>query len=212
VPEENQDKALAYLEKLIEERQGHLTTGILGTPFLLDILCRHGLSDIAYRIVNKRSFPSWGHMLEHGATTLWEHWEFSDNTYSHNHPMFGSVSQWFYNWLGGIQAAPDAVGFDKIIIKPQIMDELQWVECRYHSVRGKIASSWHKKERSIFFKIQIPVNAEATVYLPDLPNCQIYENGKKLEATEDIQLIGIGDGSVIYRLESGIHLFEIRQK
>jgi alpha-L-rhamnosidase len=212
VPEGNQENALAYLEKLIEEKQGHLTTGILGTPFLLDVLCRQGLSDIAYRIVNKRSFPGWGHMLEQGATTLWEHWEFSDNTYSHNHPMFGSVSQWFYNWLGGIQAAPDAVGFDKVIIRPQVIDDLQWVECSHNSVRGKITSSWHKKNGSIFFEVRIPVNAEATVYLPSLINSQIYENGNLLVDSESIQFLGKKDQSLIYRVESGTYLFEIRQK
>ena len=211
-PEGDQDNAPIYLEKLIEDNQGHLTTGILGTPFLLDVLCRQGLSDIACRIVNKRTFPSWGHMLEQGATTLWEHWEFSDNTYSHNHPMFGSVSQWFYNWLGGIQAAPDAVGFDKVIIQPQVIDDLQWVECSHSSVRGKITSNWHKKEGCIFIEIQIPVNAEATVYLPNLINSQIYENGKLLVDSESIQFLKKGDRSRVYRVGSGTYLFEIRRK
>jgi alpha-L-rhamnosidase len=212
VPEGNLDKALGYLEELIEEKQGYLTTGILGTPFMLDVLCRYGLSDIAYRIVNQRSFPSWGFMLENGATTLWEHWEFSDNTYSHNHPMFGSVSQWFYNWLGGIQAAPEAVGFDKIIIRPQVVDDLSWVECSYDSVRGKISSRWHKKKGSIVFEIQIPVNAEATVYLPRLSNSQVYENGTLLVDSENIRFLGKGNRSQIYRVESGSYRFEIRQK
>jgi alpha-L-rhamnosidase len=212
IPEGNQENALNYLEKLIEEKQGHLTTGIFGTPFLLNVLCRQGLSDIAYQIVNKRSFPSWGHMLEQGATTLWEHWEFSDNTYSHNHPMFGSVIQWFYNWLGGIQAAPDAVGFDKVIIRPQVIDDLRWVECSHNSVRGKITSSWHKKEERIFFKVQIPVNAEATVYLPSLLDSQIYENGKQLEDSESIQFLEKKDRSHVYRVGSGTYLFEIHRK
>ena len=57
-------------------------------------------------------------MLDRGATTLWEHWEFSDNTYSHNHPMFGSVSEWFFSWLAGIQPDPDAVGYDRIVFRP----------------------------------------------------------------------------------------------
>lgn len=209
-PEEEQDKALSNLKVLIEEKQGHLSTGILGTPFMLDVLCRHGLSDIAYRIVNKRSFPGWGHMLEQGATTLWEHWEFSDDTFSHNHPMFGSISQWFYNWLGGIQAAPDAVGFDKVMIRPQVIEDLQWVKSSYDSVRGKITSSWEKKEGSIFFEIHIPVNAEATVYLPDWRNSQIFENGKKLKDIESIQFLEKEDRSLIYRVGSGTYFFEIR--
>jgi len=212
VPEGHQEKALSYLEKLIDKNQGHLTTGILGTPFMLDVLCRWGLSDIAYRIVNQQSFPSWGYMLDQGATTLWEHWEFSDNTYSHNHPMFGSVSQWFYNWLGGIQAAPEAVGFDKIVIRPQVIDDLQWVECSYDSVRGKITSHWRKKEGNIFFKIQIPVSAEAIVHLPRLINSQIYENGKLLTDSENVQFLKKRDRSLIYRVKSGTYLFEIRQR
>jgi alpha-L-rhamnosidase len=151
-------------------------------------------------------------MLAQGATTLWEHWELSNNTYSHNHPMFGSVSQWFYNWLGGIQAAPEAVGFDRIVIRPQVMDDMQWVECSYDSIRGKITSSWHKKEGNILFKIQIPVNTEARVYFPILINSQIYENGKLLTDSESIQFLKKEDRSLIYRVKSGTYLFEIRQK
>lgn len=212
IPEGHQDKALAYLEKLIDAKNGHLTTGILGTRFMVDTLCRNGHSEIAYGIVNKRSFPGWGYMLERGATTLWEHWEFSDNTFSHNHPMFGSISQWFYNWLGGIQAASEAVGFDKIIIRPQVIDDLEWVECSHDSVRGKITSSWRKKEGSLFFKIQIPVNAEAIVYLPDLVDSEIYENQKRADISEGIQFLEKNERSILYRVGSGTYLFEIRRK
>jgi alpha-L-rhamnosidase len=151
-------------------------------------------------------------MLVQGATTLWEHWEFSDNTYSHNHPMFGSVSQWFYNWLGGIQAASDAVGFDKIIIRPQVVDDLQWVECSHDSVRGKIKSRWYRKETSLFIEIQIPINAEATVYLPSPINSQIYESGKKAEAAEGVRILENGGRSLILRVESGRYVFEVRRK
>jgi alpha-L-rhamnosidase len=126
--------------------------------------------------------------------------------------MFGSISQWFYNWLGGIQAAPDAVGFDKIIVRPQVVDELQWVECSHNSVRGKIKSSWRKKDGSVFFKIQIPVNAEAIVYLPSLINSEIYESGKRLEVSESIQILETRDRLLKCRVESGTYLFEIRRK
>jgi alpha-L-rhamnosidase len=80
--------------------------------------------------------------------------------------MFGSVSQWFYNWLGGIQPHPDAVGFDRIIIAPQIPNDLQWVNCSYDSIRGKITSNWRKNGNSLIMDIEIPVGAEAAVYLP----------------------------------------------
>ncbi|MGB2906690.1 MAG: family 78 glycoside hydrolase catalytic domain [Candidatus Aminicenantaceae bacterium] len=212
VPEEGKEKALVYMEKLIEDTQGHLTTGILGTPFMLDVLSRSGRADMAYRIVNQKTFPGWGYMLKQGATTLWEHWEFSDNTYSHNHPMFGSVSQWFYNWLGGIQADAQAVGFDNVIIRPQIIADLQWVKCSYDSVRGKITSNWYKKEGSLFFEVQIPVNAEATVYLPSLKDSRIFESGRPIEDIKDIRLLQKEEQSAIYRIGSGRYIFEIRQQ
>ena len=128
VPPDEKKAAIDFLLKsIVEEKAGHLTTGIMGTKFMLDILSQNELENIAYNIINKKTFPGWGFMLENGATTLWEHWAFSDNTFSHNHPMFGSVSQWFFNWMGGIQPAPQSVGFDKIIIRPQIIEDLQWV-------------------------------------------------------------------------------------
>ena len=141
---------------------------------------------------------------------MWEHWEFSDNTYSHNHPMFGSVSQWFYNWLGGIQADSEAVGFDQIIIRPQVISDLEWVKCSHDSVRGRITSNWKKKEGNLFFEIQIPVNAEATVYLPAQKNSRIFESGKNIEEVAGIQLLHKADGAVICRIGSGSYVLEIR--
>ncbi|HTE20539.1 MAG TPA: family 78 glycoside hydrolase catalytic domain, partial [Armatimonadota bacterium] len=111
VPPTEQRAALGVLKAdVLETHKGHLSTGIFGTKFLLHTLSDHGMSDVAYTVVNQRDFPGWGHMLERGATTLWEHWEFSDNTFSHNHPMFGSVSEWFYKDLAGIRPGPAAVG------------------------------------------------------------------------------------------------------
>ena len=211
VPEKSKDEALLFLERSIEEKQGHLTTGILGTPFMLDVLSRSGRADIAYRVVNQKTFPGWGFMLEEGATTLWEHWEFSDNTYSHNHPMFGSVSQWFYNWLGGIQADPQAVGFDKITIRPQIISDLDWVNCSYDSVRGRITSNWHKKGDSLFMEVEIPVNATATVYVPVSENSRIFESGTPIEEIKDIQRLQEEKQFMVFRISSGRYLFEIRQ-
>lgn len=140
VPLDERPRALDVLMRNIAAHDEHLTTGIFGTKYLLATLSDAGRADVAYDIVNQRTFPGWGYMLERGATTLWEHWEFSDNTYSHNHPMFGSVSEWFYKTLAGIQPAPDAVGFDRIIIKPEPVGDLKWVKASYKSVRGTVVS------------------------------------------------------------------------
>lgn len=173
--------------------QGRQTTGILGTKYMLDQLSREGRADVAYALVNRSDFPGWGWMLQNGATTLWEHWALSDNTFSHCHPMFGSVSQWFFNWLGGIQPAPDARGFDSILIRPQPVAGLDWVRCSHRTVRGDIVSNWHREGQRIVLDIQIPVGASALVHVPAERVEHITESGQSLAAPgrTDIELMRI---------------------
>ena len=108
----------ALVAKVSTAEGPRLATGLFGTEHLLDVLSRHGRADLAWALVDRKDFPGWGHMLERGATTLWEHWEFSDDTYSHNHGMFGSVSEWFFAWVAGIQPDPAALDSDRIVLRP----------------------------------------------------------------------------------------------
>ncbi|MCL5097867.1 MAG: glycoside hydrolase family 78 protein [Candidatus Omnitrophica bacterium] len=148
-PRASQKATLDFLvNDILNTHDGHLTTGLFGTPFMLGALTRLDRVDVAYTVVDQSTFPGWGYMLENGATTVWEHWAFSDNTFSHNHPMFGSVSAWFYQALAGIQPAPDAMGFDHIIIKPNPVGDLHWVKASFDSVRGKIISNWEQSDNA----------------------------------------------------------------
>jgi alpha-L-rhamnosidase len=208
VPPEEKDRALdALVRDITESHQGHLTTGIFGTKFMLNALTELGRVEVAYAIANQRTFPSWGHMLENGATTLWEHWEFSDNTYSHNHPMFGSVSEWFYKALAGINPAPDAVGFDTIIIKPQPVGDLQWVKASYNSVRGQIISEWRREGGQFKLRVRVPVGATATVVLPVKGQGFIRESGKPIERALGVQILRREIGSATVAVGSGEYDF-----
>jgi alpha-L-rhamnosidase len=210
--QEQRPAALKVLLDDISTHNGHLTTGIFGTRYMLDLLSQEGFGQTAYDIVNQRTYPGWGHMLENGATTLWEHWSFSDNTFSHNHPMFGSVSQWFYNWLSGIQMHPDAVGSDHIIIRPQIPNGLDWVQCTYDSVRGKISSNWRKTGGVITIDIEIPANAVATVYLPSSSTDQIMESNRPVDGARGVEFVRCENQSAIYNLQSGKYQFVLPYK
>jgi alpha-L-rhamnosidase len=203
-------KAIQFLLYDIKDNHdGHLSTGIFGTRLMLDLLSKKGYAPIAYGIVNQKDFPGWGYMLENDATTLWEHWAFSDNTFSHNHPMFGSVSQWFYNWLGGIQPHPDAIGFDRIIIKPQILDDLQWVNCSYDSIRGKIKSNWQKRNGHLYFDIEIPVNSQAEIFMPVQRGQKVLEANKPIDDIEGITFLRQENGAMLYKVGSGIYSFSV---
>jgi hypothetical protein len=80
--------------------------------------------------------------------------------------MFGSVDEWFYKELAGIQPAPDAVGFDKIIIRPRILGGLKWAKANYQSVRGPVASAWKIRGGKLRLNVTIPANASAEIFVP----------------------------------------------
>ena len=201
------ERRAAVLQTLLDDlrgpRQRHLSTGIFGTKFVLDVLAREGHAGLACDIVCQRAFPGWGYMLDNGATTLWEHWQQSDNTYSHNHPMFGSVSQWFFQWLGGIQPDPEAVGFDRIVLRPQFVKDVQWVKSSYNSVRGRIVSNWRREGGLLQWNVEIPVGATALVYLPAAAAGQITMNGKILSQAGEARFVRAEREQVLYVVGSG---------
>lgn len=210
ISEEEQPAVLEVLLDDIRHRHdGHLSTGIFGTKFVLEVLARSGYADMVFSMVNQETCPGWGFMLENGATTLWEHWKGSDNTYSHNHPMFGSVSQWFYHWLGGIQPAPEAVGFDRIVIRPQAVKELNWVRCKYQSVRGQIVSNWKRDKNQLTLHITIPANTVATVHVPAMDAATVTESHKPVGQARGVRFLRSEKGAVVYEVGSGHYEFEV---
>ncbi|MHC4295774.1 MAG: family 78 glycoside hydrolase catalytic domain [Planctomycetota bacterium] len=206
LPAEERSAALAHLVRNIgDKHSGHLTTGIFGTRYMLDVLSREGQAEVVNEMVNLRDFPGWGYMLAQGATTLWEHWKFSDNTYSHNHPMFGSVSQWFYNWLGGIEPDVDAVGFNKFTFQPQFLDGLDWVRCTHRSIRGPIICNWKRQGDRMLIDLHVPVNTSATLIL-SAPGT-ITEGGRPATDADGVEDVSERDGRMRLRLESGRYHF-----
>jgi alpha-L-rhamnosidase len=197
---------------IMQAHAGHLTTGIFGTRFMLLALGDCGRADVACTVVNQKTFPGWGHMLERGATTLWEHWEFSDNTYSHNHPMFGSVSEWFYKVLLGIQPDPQAVGFDQIIIRPQAVGGLKWARGGYDSVRGRIAVDWRIESAMLNLDVTIPPNTIATVCVPVEGSSAVTESGKPAGQAEGVRFLRSDQKVAVYQVSSGSYRFATPRK
>ena len=161
----------AVLKQLIAQVESQpegpsLTTGIFGTRFLLEQFSQNGRHDLSYQLATRKAFPSWGHMLENGATSLWETWKQSDNTFSHNHPMFGSISAWFFRHLGGIQIAEDAVAADRLLIAPKPVGDLTWVKCSHRTIRGTVVSNWKTGDKESEYEIVIPPDTSAVIELP----------------------------------------------
>jgi alpha-L-rhamnosidase len=200
------------LDKVNTPEGPKLSTGIYGTQNLLEQLSQYGHSETAFALANRNTFPSWGWMLENDATTLWEHWAGGDNTYSHSHPMFGSISGWFFRWLGGIQPAPDAVGFDRIVIRPQVVPGLEWVNCSHRSIRGMIESNWKVDGKVKHFDILIPPDTSAVIELPVLPGEPLTEGGKPVSEAPSIEVLKSESSKTKLRVGSGRYQFALRKK
>jgi alpha-L-rhamnosidase len=161
---------------------------------------------MAYNVVNKKDYPGWGHMLESGATTLWESWRKPDQN-SQNHPMFGSVSEWFYRSLLGIN--PAAAGFEKIIIKPQPAGDLTWAKGSYQSVRGSIVSDWKKTGKQFQLNVSIPANTTAEIWIPATMNDTITESEKTLN-DQNLKVGRYQNGYAVIEIGSGSYTFKKR--
>lgn len=201
----NKDKTIDVLMHEIARHDGHLSTGIYSTKFLFDVMRAENKNDVSYGIANQRSFPGWGYMLASGATTLWETWAKPDNAPSQNHPMFGSVSEWFFRSLLGMNAA--APGFQKIIIKPQPAGDLNWAKGSYNSVQGEIRSEWEKESSSFSLGVQIPANTSAEVWLPAKETDKLTESGKQLNE-QNLSVSRYEAGYAVINVPSGTYAFK----
>ena len=214
VEDGNKTKVVKQICYLIEEKNnGHLSTGIIGTNFLMRTLTDNGRSDLAYRIASQKTYPSWGYMIENGATAIWELW--NGNTAapkmnSQNHVMMlGDLLIWYYENLGGIKA--EAPGFKEIVMKPEMIKGLDAVNATYNSVHGLIKSSWTKSATDFNWNISIPANTTARISIPAKSSAQVKEGGVKASEAKGIKFIKIEDNRAVFELGSGDYAFQVKQ-
>jgi len=195
------------LVKDIESRNWHLSTGFLGTPFLLFTLADHGRTDVAYRLLLNETYPSWGYMLSKGATTWWERWNGDSGDpamNSYNHYAFGSVIAWVYRYVTGIDTSLDSPGFKKIVIRPHLDSRITSARGEYDSIYGKIVTDWKGSAEGPFsLKVTIPANTTADVFLPAGRHAQVTESGKtmKTQRQGEVLVVYVGSGSYVFEVQ-----------
>jgi alpha-L-rhamnosidase len=191
----------------IESRGWHLSTGFLGTPFLLFTLANHGRADVAYRLLLNETYPSWGYMLSKGATTWWERWNGDTGDpgmNSYNHYAFGSVMAWVYRSVAGIDTNAEGAGYREIVVHPMLDPSVTHARGEYESVYGRIVSDWEAKPGEAFsLNLTIPANTHAKVYLPAIANAKVTEDNHPVDARREA-------GSLVVQLGSGSYDLEVR--
>lgn len=158
------------ITKNVIEKGNHLSTGFIATQMLLPALSEAGQHELAYKVATQRTYPSWGYMIDNGATTMWELWnsdkEKPEGMNSRNHFAYGSLGEWFYEYLAGIRRDPASEGFKHFLLAPMPAGNLQWAEASYLSPYGKISSRWDKTAEKFTLKCTVPANSTARVQLP----------------------------------------------
>jgi alpha-L-rhamnosidase len=206
-PADLEPRLVDKLVKDIEARSWHLSTGFLGTPFLLFTLADHGRTDVAYRLLLNDTYPSWGYMLAKGATTWWERWNGDTGDpamNSYNHYAFGSVIAWVYRYAAGIDTLPSAPGFKEIIVHPHLDARMTSARAEYESIYGKIISDWKGAPAGPFsLSVTIPANTSAKVVLPARAGAHLTKDGNPVEAQAE-------GGSYVVRIGSGSYNFEVK--
>lgn len=175
-------------------------------------LSDRGHGDLAYRFATNRDYPSWGYMIDRGATTIWELWngDTADPAMnSGNHVMLlGDVVIWMFEYLGGIQADPVQPGFKHIVMNPQLPGGLKYAKAEYHSPYGKIGSDWRIDKNVFSWNIEAPVNTSATIHIPAKSPAEVREGGRPAGDAEGVVFVEMEQDRAVYRIGSGVYRFE----
>lgn len=198
VPDALKTKVAGNLAARVEADGYKIDVGLLGTKSLLNALSENGYADVAYKIVSRKTYPSWGWWIENGATTLYENWDIqAAKDISLNHIMFGEVSAWFYKALGGIKPDPQHPGFKNILLEPHFVAGLDEFESTHNGPFGLISSSWKKQKRKTVYNVVIPANSTASLVLPEVSKAAV-------------QPAHSAEGKNIFKLQSGRYRFELK--
>jgi alpha-L-rhamnosidase len=213
LPEELRPASAEHLVAAIEREDWHLSTGFAGVGYLCPALTETGYADVAYRLLNNETYPSWGYTIKNGATTIWERWDGwteengfqSPNMNSFNHYSLGSVGEWLYRYVGGIDAGTP--GYGRIVIRPRPGGGLTHVRGEYDSVRGRISSAWSIEGDRFRLEVTIPPNTTATVHVPAANGARVSEGGRPVEEAEGIEPLRREGEEAILSVGSGRYEF-----
>lgn len=163
--EEERQQAFEVLLKLIHDQDDHIDLGVLGGRVIFHVLTEFGYSDLAYKMITREDFPSYGNWLKQGATTLWESFH-PKGTDSMNHHFWGDISAWFIKCIAGIRLNPGKHDVNTVEICPNFINALDHAEAYHLAPGGKILSAWQRQGERILLTLEIPGGMQAAAKLP----------------------------------------------
>lgn len=220
LPDSLRQIAAQHLVDDIASKDNHLSTGFVGVGYLCPVLTATGHNDVAYTLLQNDTFPSWGYCIKEGATTIWERWDgytkengFQDpGMNSFNHYSLGSVGQWLYQDVAGIDTDPKQPGYKHILLNPHPGHGLTYARATYDSIHGKIISDWKIADGRFAWTVTIPANTTATAWIPTADAASVREGGHKLNGDPGVTLAQSESGAAVCELQSGTYHFTAAAK
>jgi len=187
VKKKDRARVLDSLCELVEKAGTALTTGFVGTPYLCRVLSRNGRHDLAAKLFLKKDYPSWLYPISKGATTMWEHWDgirpdgsfWSRDMNSYNHYAYGSIAEWMFRDLAGIDNEEEYPGYSRIQFHPMPCEGLNRVKARIRTPQGEAMSAWEKDDGRMTVQVKVPWNTTAELILPVRPEL-VKDDGERL--------------------------------
>ena len=211
VPEELRASAAKRLVAKIEANHGRLATGFLGTPYLLEELMKAGYQDLAYQLLLNTEYPSWGYLVDHGATTMWERWNGDQmrgdpSMNSYNHYAYGAVADWLYRYAAGIDATPLDAGFHTVVVHPFFDRRIGNLHFTYQSSYGEIRSDWTVQGSTASWNLTIPANTTGHLQVNERDSARYTLEGHPLNQSSFVHPVK-GDG---FDLPPGSYTFAVQ--
>jgi alpha-L-rhamnosidase len=213
VPDALRAKAAEKLAGKIEANHGLLGTGFLGTPYLLEELTKSGNAQLAYKLLLNTSYPSWGYLVEHGATTMWERWngdkmKDDPSMNSYNHYAYGAVGDWIARYAAGVDATPLDAGFHTVELHPTFDARLGHIAFDYDSAYGKIHSDWTVEGTTAQWHVTLPANTTGWLRLSADQAARYKLDGVPLGQSKQSKAVTRGSESG-FELEAGSYTFTV---
>jgi alpha-L-rhamnosidase len=206
---------LRVIDNLVRDimvtHHGHTSVGLIGMQWQMQVLTNFGHPEVAYSIAKRTDRPSWGYMISKGATTSWERWDTDTQDGGMNGEsqkiLSGNFEAWCYQTLAGINYDPAQPGFKHIILRPQLVGDLTRVRASHVSVYGAIVSVWKRAGDSFEWRVTVPPNTEATIYVPtDAPE-DVREGQSPASEADGVRLLRVEPDVAVFSVGSGEYTF-----